>query len=77
MKVGIGELKGLGAFGQYTLADERISFPVTGTISRESASTVPLAAATAWLALYSENSLAIPRGQETGRSILIWGGSCK
>ncbi|KAK5788675.1 hypothetical protein VI817_009633 [Penicillium citrinum] len=70
-----GEIKGLGAYSQYTIADERISFPVSGTISREDASTVPLAAATAWLALYSENTLAIPREPSTGSSVLIWGGS--
>ncbi|KAJ5580695.1 GroES-like protein [Penicillium hetheringtonii] len=72
-----GEIKGLGAYSQYTIADERISFPVSGTISREDASTVPLAAATAWLALYSENTLAIPREPSTGSSVLIWGGSCE
>lgn len=72
-----GEIKGLGAYSQYTLADERISFPVSGTISREHASTVPLAAATAWLALYSKDTLAIPREGSTGSSVLVWGGSCK
>ena len=72
-----GEIKGLGAYSQYTLADERISFPLSTSISREHASTVPLAAATAWLALYSKGSLAIDREQNKGSSVLIWGGSCK
>ncbi|OQE44389.1 hypothetical protein PENCOP_c002G02378 [Penicillium coprophilum] len=70
-----GEIKGLGAYSQYTLADEKISFPITSVISPEYASTVPLAAATAWLALYSKGSLAIDRGQDKGSSLLVWGGS--
>ncbi|RAK77243.1 zinc-binding alcohol dehydrogenase family protein [Aspergillus fijiensis CBS 313.89] len=48
-----GETPGLGAYSEYTLADESVSYPVPGrNISREQASTVPLAAATAWLALF-------------------------
>ncbi|KAJ5981178.1 hypothetical protein N7499_001809 [Penicillium canescens] len=70
-----GEIKGLGAYSQYTLADERISFPLSSTVSPEHASTVPLAAATAWLALYSKGSLAIDREQDKGSSVLVWGGS--
>ncbi|KAJ5753908.1 GroES-like protein [Penicillium nucicola] len=70
-----GETKGLGAYSQYALADERISYPIPDSISREHASTVPLAAATAWLALWSQGCLAIDRQQERGTSVLIWGGS--
>ncbi|CAG8135216.1 unnamed protein product [Penicillium salamii] len=70
-----GEIQGLGAYSQYTLADERISFPLSASISPEHASTVPLAAATAWLALYSKGCLAIDREQNKGSSVLIWGGS--
>lgn len=73
----LGEIKGLGAYSQYTLADERISFPLSSTVSPEHASTVPLAAATAWLALFSKGSLAIDREQDKGSSVLVWGGSCK
>ncbi|KAJ5274130.1 hypothetical protein N7505_002675 [Penicillium chrysogenum] len=70
-----GEIKGLGAYSQYTVADERLSYPLPANISRESASTVPLAAATAWLALYSNGCLAIDWEQEKGVSVLVWGGS--
>ncbi|KAL4899409.1 hypothetical protein BDW74DRAFT_189398 [Aspergillus multicolor] len=42
-----GEVKYVGAYSEYCLADERISFKVPSAISREQASTVPLAAATA------------------------------
>ncbi|PYH77472.1 GroES-like protein [Aspergillus uvarum CBS 121591] len=71
-----GETPGLGAYSEYTLADERISYPVSGcNISREHASTVPLAAATAWLALFSKGCLGIDCNQQKGISVLIWGGS--
>ncbi|RAH47726.1 zinc-binding alcohol dehydrogenase family protein [Aspergillus brunneoviolaceus CBS 621.78] len=71
-----GETPGLGAYSEYTLADESVSYPVPGrNISREQASTVPLAAATAWLALFSKDCLGINRNQQKGSSVLIWGGS--
>ncbi|PYI24789.1 GroES-like protein [Aspergillus violaceofuscus CBS 115571] len=71
-----GETPGLGAYSEYTLADERISYPVPGrNISREQASTEPLAAATAWLALFSKDYLSIDRNQQKGISVLVWGGS--
>ncbi|KAE8393525.1 putative zinc-binding dehydrogenase family oxidoreductase [Aspergillus alliaceus] len=70
-----GEIPGLGAYSQYCVADERISFRLPHSISREQASTVPLAAATAWLALFSKDCLGIDRAQANGTSILIWGGS--
>jgi len=70
-----GEIKGLGGYGQYCLADERISFKIPSAISREHASTVPLASATAWLALFSKSCLAIDRS--SGTTMLVWGGSCK
>ncbi|OJJ79071.1 zinc-binding alcohol dehydrogenase family protein [Aspergillus glaucus CBS 516.65] len=68
-----GEIKGLGGYSQYCLADERISFKVPGALSREHASTVPLASATAWLALFSKDCLAIDRS--SGATVLVWGGS--
>jgi NADPH:quinone reductase-like Zn-dependent oxidoreductase len=72
-----GEIKGLGAYSQYCLADDRISFKIPESISREHASTVPLASATAWLALFSEGCLGIDRSKAKGTSVLVWGGSCK
>ncbi|THC98374.1 hypothetical protein EYZ11_002155 [Aspergillus tanneri] len=41
------DIEGLVAYTQYTLASERLCFKVPKTLSRECASTVPLAAATA------------------------------
>ncbi|KAI9037607.1 zinc-binding alcohol dehydrogenase family protein [Aspergillus affinis] len=69
-----GEFKGLGGYSTYSLADEKICFKLPAGLSREHASTVPLAATTAWLALYSKDSLNIDRNK-TGTSILVWGGS--
>ena len=69
-----GEIKGLGGYSQYTLADERICFPVPEGTTPEQASTVPLAAATAWLALFSKDCLNIERGSK--QAVLVWGGSC-
>lgn len=71
-----GEVKGLGAYSQYCLADERISFRLPEGISRAQASTIPLASATAWLALFSKDCLALDRSQAKGSSVLVWGGSC-
>jgi len=72
-----GEVKYVGAYSQYCVADERISFKVPQGISREQASTVPLAAATAWLALLSKECLALDRSKAKSISVLVWGGSCK
>lgn len=47
-----GEVKGLGAFSELTIAEEKICFKVPESISSANAATVPLAAATAWLALF-------------------------
>ena len=71
-----GEVKGLGAYSEYTLADDAISFKVPASIPLAEAATVPLAATTAWLALFSKGSLSIPRLSEE-QNVLIWGGSCK
>ncbi|WWC62193.1 uncharacterized protein I303_104788 [Kwoniella dejecticola CBS 10117] len=70
-----GEIEGKGGYSQYCLAEEDIAFIVPRFISRESASTVPLALTTAWLALFSSNSLGIPKKVDSERSILVWGGS--
>lgn len=71
-----GEIKGLGAYGSHTFADDRISFKVPNGVKLEDAATVPLASCTAWLALFAKDCLAIPK-KEAKTSILIWGGSCK
>ncbi|KEF51532.1 uncharacterized protein A1O9_12449, partial [Exophiala aquamarina CBS 119918] len=68
-----GPKKGLGAYSRYTLADEKIAFKLPAAITAPAASTIPLAAATAWLALFSESCLKIARGDK--QTVLIWGGS--
>ncbi|KAF3002345.1 hypothetical protein E8E14_007109 [Neopestalotiopsis sp. 37M] len=68
-----GEIKGLGGYSEYTLADERICFPLPEGITPEQAATVPLASCTALLALFSKDCLNIP--QKSGNTVLIWGGS--
>lgn len=70
-----GEIKGLGAFAEDTIADEKISFKVPKSVSLAEAATVPLAAATAWLALFSKDSLDISRSPGKQVAVLIWGGS--
>lgn len=73
-----GEVKGLGAFSELTIAEEKICFKVPESISSANAATVPLAAATAWLALFSRTCLDIQPAQgKQPNPILIWGGSCK
>ncbi|KAL0263052.1 Zinc-binding oxidoreductase alcohol dehydrogenase [Diplodia seriata] len=71
-----GEVKGLGAYAQHTLVDEKIAFKVPPSVPKEQAATMPLAVATAWLALFSKTSLCIPRnGGEPRHKVLVWGGS--
>ncbi|KAJ5091374.1 hypothetical protein NUU61_006244 [Penicillium alfredii] len=70
-----GEVAGLGGYSQYSIADQNVSFKVPASISREQASTVPLAAATAWLALFSKDCLSLDRSKASGTSVLVWGGS--
>ncbi|KAH6639473.1 chaperonin 10-like protein [Boeremia exigua] len=70
-----GEVKGHGAYSEYTIANELISFEVPGSISPEAAATVPLACCTAWLALLSKDCLGIDRKSGKQTSVLIWGGS--
>ncbi|KAI4602495.1 hypothetical protein KJ359_009739 [Pestalotiopsis sp. 9143b] len=71
----LGEVEGRGAFGYYTVANENISFKVPEGFALEKAATVPLASATAWLALFSKDSLGIPMRSDPAISVLIWGGS--
>ncbi|KAK1527860.1 hypothetical protein CPAR01_12418 [Colletotrichum paranaense] len=70
-----GEIKGLGGYSEYTLADDNISFRVPKNISLEEAATMPLASMTAELALFSKACLAIPRESGSETAVLIWGGS--
>jgi D-arabinose 1-dehydrogenase-like Zn-dependent alcohol dehydrogenase len=69
-----GEVEGQGAYAQYTVADEDICFKVPEGSKREDAVTVPLAAATAWMALFSPRSLGIKK-HALPEAVLIWGGS--
>ncbi|KAJ4039707.1 hypothetical protein NW756_004317 [Fusarium oxysporum] len=69
-----GEVKGLGAFSEYTKAHESICFRVPKNVSLREAATVPLASLTAWLAFFSKDSLNIDRTQ-SDTVVLIWGGS--
>ncbi|KAM0343273.1 hypothetical protein ACHAPU_008723 [Fusarium lateritium] len=69
-----GEVKGLGAFSEYTKAHESICFQVPKGISLQEAATIPLASLTAWLAFFSKDSLNIDRNK-SDTTVLIWGGS--
>ncbi|THY69646.1 NAD(P)-binding protein [Aureobasidium pullulans] len=70
------EIKGLGAYGSHTFADDRISFKVPKSVKLEDAATLPLASCTAWLALFSKTCLNIARKEGKEKtSVLIWGGS--
>lgn len=68
---------GLGAYSQYTVADEQLCFKVPAGITHEEAVTVPLASCTAYLGLFSRSCLSINRTQGADVTVLIWGGSCK
>ncbi|KAF0325747.1 zinc-binding oxidoreductase [Colletotrichum asianum] len=70
-----GEIPGLGAYSTHTIADERLSFQIPENISAAEASTVPLAANTAWLALFSSDCLGLPPNSSNEAPVLIWGGS--
>ncbi|KAG7406786.1 Trans-enoyl reductase ACTTS2 [Fusarium oxysporum f. sp. rapae] len=71
-----GEIKGLGAYSMYTIADERLSFKIPANTNPAEASSVPLAANTAWLALFSDDCLALkPNKTENKSFLLIWGGN--
>ncbi|KAF5981205.1 hypothetical protein FBULB1_4873 [Fusarium bulbicola] len=71
-----GEIKGLGAYSLHTIADERLSFKIPENINPAEASSVPLAANTAWLALFSDDCLAISSEKTATKTpLLIWGGN--
>lgn len=67
--------KGLGAYAEYTVADENLCFRVPESMSSEAAATIPLALTTAWLAMFSPYSLGMDRSKRDGIQMLIWGGS--
>jgi NADPH:quinone reductase-like Zn-dependent oxidoreductase len=67
----------LGAYNEYVLADDAISFKVRKGISLAEASTVPLALTTSWLALFSKGCLDIDRSNAAVVSILVWEWSCE
>ena len=69
-----GEFKKLGAYSEYTIAHQSICFPLPKGIDPEQAATVPLAACTALLALFSKDCLSIEKN--SAETVLIWGGSC-
>ena len=71
-----GEAKGRGAYSEYAIADQRICFKVPKSVSPAEAATVPLASATAQLALFSKDCLSIDRKVGKDVTVLIWGGSC-
>ncbi|UZP43387.1 hypothetical protein NXS19_011203 [Fusarium pseudograminearum] len=71
-----GEIKSLGAYSTYCIADERISFKLPATVESREACAIPLAINTAYLALFSEASLNLQKEAPSNDChILIWGGS--
>lgn len=62
----------------YTIADERLSFKIPENINPAEASSVPLAANTAWLALFSDDCLALNADKTASKTpLLIWGGNSR
>ncbi|KAK7421831.1 hypothetical protein QQZ08_009776 [Neonectria magnoliae] len=71
-----GEIKGLGAYSTYSIADERLSYKVPATLDNAQAYSIPLALNTAWLALFSKDCLALSRDASAQKpQLLVWGGS--
>ncbi|KAH7129758.1 hypothetical protein B0J13DRAFT_132131 [Dactylonectria estremocensis] len=69
-----GEKIPVGAYSQYCIADERIAFPVAPSLDLNEAVTIPLATATAWLALLSKGCLDMSQERGKKTPVLIWGG---
>lgn len=68
----------LTLYSTLCIADERIAFKIPENVGRPEACAVPLAINTAYLALFSETALNLPRNNfESETPLLIWGGSCK
>ncbi|KFA70988.1 hypothetical protein S40288_10352 [Stachybotrys chartarum IBT 40288] len=71
-----GEIRGLGAYSTYSIADERISFKLPPNIESQDACAIPLAINTAYLALFSKSSLSLQQEAPSRSSpVLIWGGA--
>ena len=70
-----GSTKKLGAYAQYSIADEKICFFVPKGLSIAEAATVPLALNTSWLALFASYALGIDRSKGSKIELLVWGGS--
>ncbi|KAI1407187.1 GroES-like protein [Hypoxylon sp. FL1857] len=68
--------KTTGAFAEYALATEDLTFKIPPNMKFEAAATMPLSIGTAGLALYQE--LRLPwtvTGLEEQRFVLVWGGA--
>ncbi|KAH8801399.1 chaperonin 10-like protein [Xylogone sp. PMI_703] len=70
-----GEVAGLGAFSELCIADEQIAFKIPSNITLEEAATIPLAATTAFLALFSSDCLGLKQNKEASDPVMILGGS--
>ncbi|KPM42101.1 hypothetical protein AK830_g4456 [Neonectria ditissima] len=70
-----GQVQGQGAYSEYAIADENICYKIPDGMPLEQAATVPLAAATAWMALFGSKSLHIDRTKGSSVQLLIWAGS--
>ncbi|KAK5559138.1 hypothetical protein LTR46_003327 [Exophiala xenobiotica] len=70
-----GRPGGLGAYATHTIADDGLGFVVPEGMSSEAAATLPLALATASLALLSPHSIGMDRSKSNKNQLLIWGGS--
>ncbi|KAK4866417.1 hypothetical protein LT330_008349 [Penicillium expansum] len=77
VQVKVSHGKYLGWADTVNTPSQTNTFPlkVPASISQEKASTVPLAAATVWLALFSKDCLNIDRSNAKGTSVLVRGGS--
>lgn len=63
------------AVSKLCIADSRIAFKVPENITLEQAATIPLAATTAFLALFSEDCLHLDRTKPTKNPVLVLGGA--
>ncbi|KAL3449622.1 chaperonin 10-like protein [Aspergillus insuetus] len=70
-----GQVMGLGAYSEYTVADEQLCFKVPPGITHDEAVTVPLASCAAYLGLFSRSCLSINQRKGADVTVLIWGGS--
>lgn len=68
-----------GAFQKFVLAEAQATTPLPESVSYEAASALPLSLSTAAHGLYSQDYLGLPlptnSPKDTGKTILVWGGS--